>query len=282
MQAFLDFFEFMPIWQKLIWVVGVISFFWILEGYYTFVKSAYKKWKHAKTNLILLLFVMIINTVFGLATAGVFLWLEEHNFGILYLFELPIWIELFIAILVLDLIAQYGVHYLLHKIKWMWRLHTVHHSDTHVDTTTGTRHHPIDFIIRESFALLAVIITGMPISFYFLYRILTVFFTYFTHANISLPQGWDKALSYVIVTPVMHKFHHHHKMPWTDTNYGNIFSIWDRLFGTFLYKDPKDIVFGLDITDHFYDENLNYQLRLPFNKGINYKKKADNYSKYSF
>ncbi len=275
MQHFLDFFEYMPIWQKLLWIVGLLSVFWFLEGHYQGVYTPAKsqnKRSHAKVNFILLSFVMIINVIFGLATAGVFQWLQDAQWGLLFLFELPIWVELLIALLVLDLIAQYGVHYLLHKIKWMWRLHLIHHSDTQVDVTTGTRHHPIDFCIREFFALIAVILTGMPISFYFFYRIITIFFTYFTHADIALPASLDKKLSWVIVTPTMHKFHHHHEMPWTDTNYGNMFSIWDRLFGTFLYDDPSKIEFGLDIIDKTQTNVLGYQLRLPFNKKISYKK----------
>ena len=268
MQQFLDFFETMPVWMKAGWVFLVLAVFWILEGYYSLVKFTYKKWGHAKTNLILLAFVMAINSIFGLATVGVFLWLEESNFGLLHLFEAPIWIELLASLLVLDLIAQYGVHYLLHKVPWMWRLHIVHHSDKHVDATTGTRHHPLDFIIRESFALLAVLIMGMPIAFYFFYRILSVVFTYFTHANISLPKSLDKLLSYVIVTPNMHKFHHHNTLPWTDSNYGNMFSIWDRLFGTFVYGDTKKIIYGLDISDHTDDQNIGVQLGIPFNKNV--------------
>ena len=273
MQSFLDFFEFMPIWQKLIWIISVLTFFWVLEGYYAFAKARYNKWTHAKTNFGLLAFVMIINTAFGIATASVFIWLQENQFGILNLFELPIWIELLMAILVLDFIAQFGVHYLLHQVQWMWRLHLVHHSDTHIDATSGTRHHPLDFIIRELFALLAVVIMGMPIAFYFFYRILTIFFTYWTHADIKLPRKLDKGLSYLIVTPTMHKFHHHHKMPWTDTNYGNVFSIWDRIFGTYLYENPDDIIYGLDIVDNERGDDMKYQLGLPFNKKVRYKKK---------
>ncbi|MBE15836.1 MAG: sterol desaturase family protein [Dokdonia sp.] len=271
MQEFLYFFEYMPIWQKVVWIVAVLSFFWILEGYATFYKESYAKWKHAKTNAAFLGLVMVVNVVFGLATAGVFIWLSQSQFGILHLFTAPIWVELILAILVLDLIAQYGVHYFLHKVKWMWRLHLIHHSDTHVDATSGTRHHPLDFIIRELFALLAVVIMGMPLAFYFFYRILTVFFTYWTHANIALPPKLDKVLSYVIVTPVMHKFHHHYQMPWTDTNYGNMFSIWDHLFGTYSYADPKAIVYGLDIVDSSKADDLGYQLKLPFNKKVTYK-----------
>ncbi len=275
MNSFLTFFETMPVWMKAGWIFFVLSLFWILEGYYKLAFTKYNKWRHAKTNLILLAFVMLINVVFGIATVGIFLWLNNSNFGLLHLFNAPVWLELLLSIMILDLIAQYFVHYLLHKVHWMWRLHTVHHSDKHVDVTTGTRHHPFDFIIRETFALIAVVIMGMPIAFYLFYRILSVLFTYFTHANISLPKQLDKALSFVIVTPNMHKFHHHYQMPWTDSNFGNMLSIWDHLFGTFVYADISKIKYGLDIANHINDENILNQLHLPFNKTVRYKKKFD-------
>ena len=79
-------------------------------------------------------------------------------------------------------------------------------------------------------------------------------------------------MAMVLVTPNMHKFHHHFERPWTDRNFGNIFSIWDRIFGTFIYENPKDIKFGLDTLDGHRDEDLSYQLGLPFNKNI----KTDN------
>lgn len=275
MDDFLNFFVTMPNWMKAAWVVIVLSFFWILEGNYKSVNLSYNKWKHAKSNLILLFFVMLINLVFGLITTGVFIWLENSNFGLLHLFQAPVWLKLVLSIMVLDLIAQYYVHYLLHKVHWMWRLHTVHHTDKNVDVTTGTRHHPFDFIIREIFALIGVIIMGMPISFYLFYRILTVAFTYFNHANIGIPDKVDRALSLVIVTPGMHKFHHHYKAPWTDSNYGNMLSIWDRIFGTFIYEDVNDIKYGLDICDFRDDEDLGQQLNMPFDKEIWRKYKKD-------
>ena len=262
---FLAFFEEMPTWLKLAWVVGVLAVFWTLEGYYKLKTIKYKKLKHASINFVFLLFTLMINVGFGALTLGVFLWIDTHQFGLLHYLELPILAELVLSILVLDLIAQYGVHYLLHKVKWMWRLHIIHHSDTKVDVTTGTRHHPLDFCIRESFALLAVLVMGMLIAYYLVYRILSVFFTYFTHANINLGR-LDKLLSYVFVTPKLHKFHHHQEMPWTDTNYGNMFSIWDRLFGTFMDGDTTQIKYGLDIVDNKKDEDILYQLKLPFIK----------------
>ena len=272
MESFLHFFETMPIWMKAGWVFFSLAFFWILEGHYSFIKQPYGKWQHARVNFILLALVMAINALFGVLTITVFNLLKDTSFGILHLFTTPLWLQVLVSILVLDFIAQYGVHYLLHKVPFMWRLHLVHHTDKHVDATTGTRHHPLDFILRETFALFTIIIMGMPISFYLFYRILSVVFTYFTHANLKIPLALDKALSLVIVTPNMHKFHHHNELPWTDSNYGNMFSIWDRLLGTFVYDDPSKIVYGVDIADHIDDRSVLLQLGIPFNKDVTSKK----------
>jgi sterol desaturase/sphingolipid hydroxylase (fatty acid hydroxylase superfamily) len=268
MGTFLTFFETMPTWQKLAWVMGCLSFCWLLEGNYKLVTHKYRKWKHAGINFAFLGFTFVINFLFGLATIGVFAWLHTNEFGLLHLVDFPIWVELFISLLIFDLIAQYGVHYFLHKIKFMWRFHMIHHSDTKVDVTSGTRHHPGDYIFRELAALLAAIIIGAPLAFYLFYRIVTVFFTYTTHANVRLPAWVDKTFGLVFITPNMHKFHHHFERPWTDTNFGNIFSIWDRLFGTLVVDDPKKVKYGLDVLDNSKDENFWYQLKVPFDKSI--------------
>ena len=268
MESFLLFFEQMPSWQKLAWIFICLSLSWVAEAGFPLFKLDYKKWKHAGVNLVFLSFSIIINLIFGIITVGMFVWTAKNGIGFLHFVELPIWAELLIAVMFLDLVAQYFVHYLLHRVKWMWKLHMVHHSDSHVDATTGTRHHPGDYALREVFSLFAIIITGMPIAFYLFYRIISVFFAYFTHANIQMPIWLDKALSYVIVTPYMHKFHHHFERPWTDTNFGNIFSFWDRAFGTMVYDDPKKVKYGLDVLDDSLDENITYQLNIPFDKRI--------------
>jgi sterol desaturase/sphingolipid hydroxylase (fatty acid hydroxylase superfamily) len=268
MESFLQFFESMPSWQKLVWIFACLGISWILEGGFPLFNFNYRKWRHAGVNLLFLASTIAINLLFGLATLSIFDWIGENRFGLLFLVELPVWAELFIALLLLDLVAQYFVHFLLHKVKWMWKFHMIHHSDTKVDATTGTRHHPGDYVMREMFSLIAVLIAGAPLAFYLFYRIVTVFFTYFTHANIMMPAWLDKPLSYVFVTPNMHKFHHHFERPWTDTNYGNIFSVWDRLFGTMVYDDPGKIRYGLDVLEDARDEDIAYQLKVPFDPGI--------------
>lgn len=268
MEAFLDFFEAMPSWQKLVWIVACMSFNLVIEGVRPMFQGGYRSWKHTRTNLTFLATTMAINSAFGAATVGVFAWAATNQVGLLHLFAAPTWVELLVAIVVFDLIAQYGVHWCLHNVKPLWRLHMVHHSDTHVDVTTGTRHHPFDFVVRECFALAAVLVTGAPVAFYLFYRILTVFFTYLTHANIELPERVDRAISWVFVSPNMHKFHHHFEVPWTDRNYGNMLSIWDRIFGTFTYGNPADIQYGLDVADDQRSDELAYQMGLPFRRDV--------------
>jgi sterol desaturase/sphingolipid hydroxylase (fatty acid hydroxylase superfamily) len=162
METFLQFFEQMPVWQRAAWVFICLSFCWVLEAAFPLFQFSYNKWRHIRVNLVFLSTTMMINALFGIATAGVFVWLDQTQFGLLHLFDLPIWMELLIALLIFELIAQYLVHVLLHKVSWMWRFHMIHHSDTHLDATSGTRHHPGDFVLREVFALTAVVITGAP------------------------------------------------------------------------------------------------------------------------
>ncbi|MAI24029.1 MAG: sterol desaturase [Crocinitomicaceae bacterium] len=264
MDQFLTFFEDMPSWQKLGWIVVCMSLNFIIEGVRPMFTGGYRSWKHTRTNLVFLSTTMVINVVFGLLTVGVFAWGAEAQVGLLHWFEAPTWVELLAAVVVFDFIAQFGVHWCLHNVPLLWNLHMVHHSDTHVDVTTGTRHHPVDFIVREGFAVVAVVVTGAPIAFYVFYRILTVFFTYMTHANIDLPDGLERVLGWVFVTPRMHKFHHHFEAPWTDRNYGNMLSIWDRLFGTMVDGDVAQIKYGLDVADDSRGDDLAYQMSLPF------------------
>ena len=263
MEELIVFFEGLQSWHKLLWIFICLSAALGIEMIRPLFKGGYRSWAHTRTNLVFLSTVVFINVIFGLLTVGLFIWMKSNGWGLLNLVEWPKWVELLLAVMALDLISQYFAHLTVHRVKPLWRVHLVHHSDTHVDATTGTRLHPLDFITRESFAVLAVFILGAPLAFYLFYRILTIAFTYFNHSNIRLPLAVDKAISWVIISPNTHKFHHHFEEPWTDRNFGNIFSIWDRIFGTFEYGDVEKIVYGLDVTDDRKSDDLAYQMMLP-------------------
>ncbi len=268
MQNFLEFFSHIKTWQLFLWVAFWMVGFGLLEQLTPVFGFQYKRWKHAGVNLSFLLTTAVVNFIVGLATAGVYTWVQDKQIGIIHWVPMPIWLQLLVSILLLDFIGMYCSHYVLHKYKWFWKFHMVHHSDTHVDVTTGTRHHPGDWLIREAFALTAIIITGAPVAFYFVFRFLNVIFTYLTHANIRIPAFLESSLGLIFVTPNIHKFHHHFERPWTDTNFGNIFSLWDQLFGTFVNGDVTKVKYGLDVLENRSDENVLEQLKLPFDSSI--------------
>lgn len=68
------------------------------------------------------------------------------------------------------------------------------------------------------------------------------------------------------------RFRHHRELPWRDKNFANILSVWDRLFDPFLNDDLSKVTFGLDIIDEIQTDTLQYLLKLPFDKRVNYKK----------
>jgi sterol desaturase/sphingolipid hydroxylase (fatty acid hydroxylase superfamily) len=165
----------------------------------------------------------------------------------------------------LDLVGAYAVHYVEHRWYPLWRFHLIHHTDTFVDTTSANRHHPGESVIRFIFTTIGVLLVGSPMWLVFAYQTLSVIFTQFNHANIVLPRKLDLVLSYFIVSPDMHKIHHHYQLPYTDSNYGNIFSIWDRLFGTYRYKNRNELIYGIDTHSDPKENNaLGNLLKIPF------------------
>lgn len=226
-------------------LVGGITLFWLLESGFPLLKMKYNKWNHAFINFFFTFTTILINFSLAFALYKSSVWVAENNFGIIYWFGIQsLWIQAIIGLLLMDLIGAYLAHLVQHKTKSLWKFHLIHHTDTWIDTTSANRHHPGESCIRFFFTILAIVVVGAPIWLFFLYQTLSVVATQFNHANIKMPKKLDTILSYLIVSPDMHKVHHHYQMPYTDSNYGNIFSIWDRLFGTFLILDPENIIYG--------------------------------------
>ncbi|MGC6437997.1 MAG: sterol desaturase family protein [Flavobacteriaceae bacterium] len=266
MEQILSYFETIPSLHRSILLVGGLSLFWILEGALPLFNLNYKKWRHALPNLFFTGTTIIINFSLAFLLLKSADWVVEHQFGILYwLPEMPLWLFALSGVFLMDLIGAYLPHFLEHKIKPLWMIHLVHHSDHNVDTTTANRHHPLESVVRYFFTLVGVFVIGAPIAIVMLYQSMSLVATQFSHANIKLPKTLDLALSYIIISPDMHKTHHHYKLPHTDTNFGNIFSVWDRLFGTYSYLERENLIYGVDtFPDAKSNGNLKSLLKQPF------------------
>ena len=266
MEHLINYFETIPSLHRSAILVGGLTFFWILEGTFPLFRFGYNKWKHALPNLFFTFTTIIINFVLAFLLLNTADWVGVHNFGILnWLPEMPLWLYITLGVLLMDFVGAYLPHYTEHKVPPLWMVHLVHHSDHKVDTTTANRHHPLESMIRYVFTLAGVFIIGAPIGIVMLYQSLSLVATQFSHANIKLPKKLDYFLSFVLVSPDMHKIHHHYQLPYTDANYGNIFSIWDRILGTYIYMDRERIVYGVDtFPNEVENSNLKHLLKQPF------------------
>jgi len=256
-----------PLERMAILVAGLL-FFWVIEGAIPLLPMSYKKTRlrHAAVNFGFTVLHLLIHTLLAVIIVLLSDWCSDQSFGLVYWVNANVLLTIIIGVLALDF-SSWLIHLVMHKVKPLWRFHLIHHSDNNVDVTTGLRHHPGDSLLRGIAFLLLIFISGAPVYSVMIYQTLLVLATAFTHANISLPKNLDKALSFILVSPNMHKVHHHWKQPFTDSNYGAVFSIWDRLFGTFMKLDKKDIRYGLD---RYYpnekDEDFLALMKKPFQK----------------
>ena len=268
MNEIITFFSDVPLSFRTSILLGGIVLFWILEGIVPLYSFNYKKINHALINIFFTMTTAVIGFGFAFLLLKSTIIVNEINIGFIHLFDFPILIEIIVCLLLLDLVGAYLVHFVEHKVPWMWKFHVVHHSDINVDVTTGLRHHPGETVFRILFTILGIYVSGASIGIVMLYQSISVLFAHITHANIGLPRSIDNVLSFIFVTPNMHKIHHHFQLPLTDSNYGNIFSVWDRLFGTYSnVEDQKSIVYGIDThMNKKASSSLKNLLMMPFNK----------------
>ena len=185
--------------------------------------------------------------------------------GLLAKTSFPFAVQVVITVLVLDFMYGYASHALLHKIPLLWRFHRIHHSDPFVDVTTSFRTHPIEGMWRFLFMTIPVWILGLPAAGIVIYRLISTINGVLEHANIRLWERFDQIGALLWCTPNMHKVHHSNERTETDSNYGNILSIYDRAFGTFTRTDrARHVVYGLKDTDSAEVRSFTGLLAQPF------------------
>lgn len=132
-----------------------------------------------------------------------------------------------------DLTAYFG-HRLFHAVSPLWRVHRVHHTETDLDLTTGFRFHPIEGLLSQSLQLLMIALLGPPPAAVAAAGLAIVVEDFFSHANLRVPLAADRFVRFLFITPALHRIHHSELLPEQNGNFGTIFSLWDRLFGTYL------------------------------------------------
>lgn len=266
LELIVDYFTTISSAHRIIILVGGLTIFSLIESAVPLMSLDYGRWKHAKVNIFFTLTTIIVNFFMAFMLVKTSDWAVANGVGLLSWVSLPLWAQLIVGLMLLDLLGAYLAHWVQHHVTWMWQFHVVHHTDQHIDVTSANRHHPGESVIRFVFTILATAITGAPMWLVFLYQSMSVVLSQFNHANVTLPNTIDLLLNKIICTPNMHHVHHHYRMPYSDMNYGNIFPFWDRLFGTYIEVDNSQLIYGLD-THMGEDEtgNIVEILKIPIN-----------------
>ena len=208
-----------------------------------------------------LLLAFVLNA--ALATAALALPLASP--GLMAAAGLPAAAQLALGIVALDFAYGYAAHRTMHASPLLWRFHRVHHSDAFVDVTTSFRTHPVEIAWRYLWLFATVWALGVPAAALAAFRALSSVNGVLEHANLRLRPALDAVLSWVWVTPQMHKVHHSRDPRETDTNYGNLLAVHDRLLGTFVQTERAfSVSYGLDDADPGETQTLAGLLAMPW------------------
>lgn len=216
-------------------------------------------------NVGLMILTIGLNWALTSAAAVLALALSLDAPGRMARLGVPMAVQIIAGVAVLDFGFGYLAHRTMHMTPILWRAHRVHHSDPFVDVTTTYRTHPVEGIWRFLFVVVPVWLLGLPAEAVVIHRLLSAINGLMEHANIRLWQPLDGALSLFWVTPHMHKVHHSRNAVETDSNYGNVLSIFDRIFRTFTPTERAfSVVYGLNDADPTRTSSLLGLLSMPF------------------
>ncbi|OYY71812.1 sterol desaturase family protein [Sphingomonas sp. 28-63-12] len=216
-------------------------------------------------GLSLIIPSLVLRLIPILAAVGAAGWAARAHFGLLHWLGLPALIAIPAAILLMDL-AIYGQHRAMHRWPWLWRLHAVHHHDHDLDVTTALRFHPAEILLSTLYKASAAALLGAPLIAIVIHETLLSAMAIFNHANIALPARVERLVQPLLVTPTMHVRHHSTVRQEHDANYGNMLSLWDRLFASYCPEPPMPAPFaiGLAETQARGVTGLRWLIALPF------------------
>jgi sterol desaturase/sphingolipid hydroxylase (fatty acid hydroxylase superfamily) len=193
----------------------------------------------------------------------------DSPYGLLNRSTVPFALQFLASIVLLDFV-RYLQHRGMHVVNAFWRLHQVHHSDEHVDVTTGLRFHPVEAIVTQLSYAAVVALLAPPVLAVMVVDLALIVQNLFGHANVRLPQLFERRLRMIVITPEMHRVHHSVRRDEQDANFGVIFPFWDHLCGTYCPAPADDdarVRFGLKRLQDDAPLSLMALLRMPFGGG---------------
>lgn len=226
------------VWTQLGIFISLLVSLPVLEYFFYRRKSGPKAKRWFNNISLIITSTISAQLVFPFATVALAIWTNANGIGLFQLLPLSSGIEIILCLVVLDF-AIYWQHRFFHLFPWLWRMHRVHHSDLEFDASLGIRFHPFEIVLSKAYKLGWIVLLGPHVMAVTLYECLLLSFSLMTHGNIRLPLKLDAMLRVVFVTPDFHRVHHSVHRTETNSNYGNILSLWDQLFGSY-QAQPRD------------------------------------------
>jgi sterol desaturase/sphingolipid hydroxylase (fatty acid hydroxylase superfamily) len=202
-------------------------------------------------------------------------WSAEKPFGLVHIAALPVWADFALSFLLMDL-AFYYWHLANHRLPFLWRFHNVHHIDPDLDVSTAFRFHFGEITLSSVFSVVQVSLIGISPWAFAIYQLAFQAEVLFHHSNLRLPIGLERLLSKLIVTPRMHGIHHSQVHRENNSNFGTVFTWWDRLHRTLGLNIPQDeVIVGIPAYTLPEDNRVPNALLMPFRKQRDYWRTPD-------
>ena len=248
---------------------GVVLFFLVLELIVPYRPSSVSKLKRWINNLALTLFnSILLNLLFSAAILGTAAYVQNNKLGIINMVQAPTWLKILFTVAFMDFLL-YVWHLLNHEMPLLWRFHRVHHSDLNMDVSSATRFHIGELAISALIKIALIFFLGASPLGVLIFESAVVMCAQFQHSTIKISVGFETIFWIFFVPPSMHRIHHSVIIKERDTNYGTIFSLWDRFLGTLL-KDVDQVKIRIGVGAYRKQEQLNVHqlLIMPFTRPI--------------
>lgn len=247
-------------------IIGLLAFFFTLEQILDIPFSFKKRGEHLFQNILFQIVFFVINLFFISILIYCIEWLNSKEIGLFFLIGLPFWGKLILSVVLFDF-TTYWLHRASHKVPLLWRLHRVHHSDTTMDSSTTFRFHPIELaIVYQAGNIVAAGIFGLDVTSLALYYFIVYIFFFLEHSNLNYPRWLNSTFGLIFVMPDHHRVHHQQDQFYTDSNYADIFIVWDRLFGTFKMMPVEQMKYGLVEFEEEKKQTFLFLIKSPFLK----------------
>ncbi len=215
----------------------------VLQAKFPLRRQNFSLWRRTFINLVYALpgFALLRLTLVPLPYMAA-VWAQNNGFGLFHWLKVPLVLNAICGVILFDY-AYYWWHIATHKVPLLWRFHNVHHTDLDLDVSTAARFHAGEILLSVPFRMIWAALIGIAPMALLIFEICFECATQFHHSNSRLPKSFERALNFVFITPRLHGVHHSIVQREADSNWGTVFSLWDRI-----HRSRRDDIAQNEIT----------------------------------